>query len=79
MGFSGSVNGTPKNPGFLDFGVCQCKWALFLSPAISFWQEYVLIDKVIRISVWGHYRVVKPSQFPWHVMKSFQQSGLHSH
>ena len=27
MGFSGSVNGTTKNPGFLDFGFCQCKWA----------------------------------------------------
>ena len=26
MGFSGSVNGTTKNPGFLDFGFCQCKW-----------------------------------------------------
>ena len=29
MGFSGSVNGTTKNPGFLDFGFCQCKWAYF--------------------------------------------------
>ena len=29
MGFSGSVNGTTKNPGFLDFGFCQCKWALW--------------------------------------------------
>ena len=28
MGFSGSVNGTTKNPGVLDFGFCQCKWAL---------------------------------------------------
>ena len=27
MGFSGSVNGTTKNAGFLDFGFCQCKWA----------------------------------------------------
>ena len=27
MGFSGSVNGTTKNPGFLDFGFCQCNWA----------------------------------------------------
>ena len=27
MGFSGSINGTTKNPGFLDFGFCQCKWA----------------------------------------------------
>ena len=27
MGSSGSVNGTTKNPGFLDFGFCQCKWA----------------------------------------------------
>ena len=27
MGFSGNVNGTTKNPGFLDFGFCQCKWA----------------------------------------------------
>ena len=27
MGFSGSVNGTTKNPGFLDFGFCQCTWA----------------------------------------------------
>ena len=27
MGFSGSVNGTTKNPGFLDFGFYQCKWA----------------------------------------------------
>ena len=27
MGFSGSVNSTTKNPGFLDFGFCQCKWA----------------------------------------------------
>ena len=27
MGFSGSVNGTTKNPGFLDFGFCPCKWA----------------------------------------------------
>ena len=26
-GFSGSVNGTTKNPGFLDFDFCQCKWA----------------------------------------------------
>ena len=26
-GFSGSVNGTTKNPSFLDFGFCQCKWA----------------------------------------------------
>ena len=29
MGFFGSVNGTTKNPGFLDFGFCQCKWAYF--------------------------------------------------
>ena len=28
MGFSRSVNGTTKNPGFLDLGFCQCKWAL---------------------------------------------------
>ena len=28
MGYSGSVNSTTKNPGFLDFGFCQCKWAL---------------------------------------------------
>ena len=27
MGFSGSVNGTTKNPGFLDFVFCQCNWA----------------------------------------------------
>ena len=27
MGFSGSVNGTTKNPGFFNFGFCQCKWA----------------------------------------------------
>ena len=27
MGFSVSVNGTTKNPCFLDFGFCQCKWA----------------------------------------------------
>ena len=27
MGFSGGVNDTTKNPGFLDFGFCQCKWA----------------------------------------------------
>ena len=31
MGFSGSVNGTTKNPGFLDFGFCQCKWAYSLN------------------------------------------------
>ena len=31
MGFSGSVNGTTKNPGFLDFGFCQCKWASWLN------------------------------------------------
>ena len=30
MGFSGSVNGTTKNPGFLDFGFCQCKWAYYV-------------------------------------------------
>ena len=29
MGFSGSVNGTTRNPGFLDFGFCQCKWAYY--------------------------------------------------
>ena len=29
MGFSGSVNGRTKNPGFLDFGFCQCKWAYY--------------------------------------------------
>ena len=29
MGFSGSVNGTTKNPGFFYFGFCQCKWALW--------------------------------------------------
>ena len=29
MGFSGSVNGTTKNQGFLDFGFCQCKWAYY--------------------------------------------------
>ena len=28
---SGSVNGTTKNPGFLDFGFCQCKWAYWVS------------------------------------------------
>ena len=27
--FLGSVNSTTKNPGFLDFGFCQCKWAYF--------------------------------------------------
>ena len=26
MCFSGSVNSTTKNPGFLDFGFGQCKW-----------------------------------------------------
>ena len=30
MGFSGSVNGTTKNPGFLDFGFCQCKCGVVL-------------------------------------------------
>ena len=34
LGFSGSVNGTTKNPGFLDFGFCQCKWALILHFAL---------------------------------------------
>ena len=33
MGFSGSVNGTTKSPGFLDFGFCQCKWASCVSCA----------------------------------------------
>ena len=27
--FSGSVNGATKNLGFLYFGSCQCKWALY--------------------------------------------------
>ena len=27
--FLGSVNGTTKNPGFWDFGLCQCKWAFW--------------------------------------------------
>ena len=35
MGFSGSVNGTTKNPGFLDFGFCQYKWALNLKNKIQ--------------------------------------------
>ena len=35
MGFSGSVNGTTKNPGFLDFGFCQCKWAYSCKIEIS--------------------------------------------
>ena len=30
MGFSGSVNGTTKNPGFLDFGFCQCRFLLWV-------------------------------------------------
>ena len=36
MGFSGSVNGTTKNPGFLDFGFCQCKWAYSIYVLITF-------------------------------------------
>ena len=32
VGFSGSVNGTTKNPDFLEFGFCQCKWALMWNP-----------------------------------------------
>ena len=34
MGFSGSVNGTTKNPGFFYFGFCQCKWAYSLKFSI---------------------------------------------
>ena len=41
MGFSGSVNGTTKNPGFLDFGFCQCKWA--------YW-EYFPFQSLITLS-----------------------------
>ena len=46
MGFSGSVNGTTKNPGFLDFGFCQCKWA-------SCWVKHPLG----KSSVCGHDKV----------------------
>ena len=45
MGFSGSVNGTTKNPGFLDFGFCQCKWAycgILEFPNLCFLSFFVL-------------------------------------
>ena len=32
MGFPGSVNCATKNPGFLYFGFCQCKWAYRSKP-----------------------------------------------
>ena len=38
-GFFGSVNGTTKNPGFLDFGFCRCKWAYGYS---CVWMEELL-------------------------------------
>ena len=44
MGFSGSVNGTTKNPGFLDFGFCQCKWAF-----CSYW----LGPLCLHVGTWG--------------------------
>ena len=40
MGFSGCVNGTTKNPGFLDFGFCQCKWAYHHMTSCFVWDPY---------------------------------------
>ena len=51
MGFSGSVNGTTKNPGFLDFGFCQCKWAYFNPLKTS--PEYTLgLSSMVMEIVW---------------------------
>ena len=42
MGFSGSVNGTTKIPGFLDFGFCQCKWTYCDLDNLLPWQNFWL-------------------------------------
>ena len=59
MGFSGSVNGTTKNPGFLDFGFCQCKWA----SRISFRKRAVYQRKWLE----GHVAQPPKSQFRGHM------------
>ena len=46
MGFSGSVNGTTKNPGFLDFGFCQCKWAFSVTLVCT--REFLKVVKVLK-------------------------------
>ena len=50
IGFSGSVNGTTKNPGFLDFGFCQCNWAL--CPYIWPNKNHVRLDNEPLLSIW---------------------------
>ena len=50
MGFSGSVNGTTKNPGFLDFGFCQCKWAYVWHICKTLWG---VLKRKVRIMTWG--------------------------
>ena len=56
MGFSGSVNGTTKNPGFLDFGFCQCKWAYGCK---LYW---LLSQNKENPSIWS--QLVKPDNIP---------------
>ena len=47
MGFSGSVNGTTKNPGFLDFGFCQCKWAYFWFLSFFFFFFFLRVSSAV--------------------------------
>ena len=49
MGFSGSVNGTTKNPGFLDFGFCQCKWAYWY---LWYWTPGAVYPQAL-VMPWG--------------------------
>ena len=44
MGFSGSVNGTTKNLGFLDFGFCQFKWAYGVVGIIKWFTVHHVVD-----------------------------------
>ena len=54
MGFSGSVNGTTKNPGFLDFGFCQCKWAYncsFCCKILHHRKSYLSVFCLLRFDI----------------------------
>ena len=53
MGFSGSVNGTTKNPGFFYFGFCQCKWAYFC-PIDGSKKKWVKLLKLAQLLALHH-------------------------
>ena len=84
MGFSGSVNRTTKTPGFLDFGFCQCKWALsvhfefsnfILVSELPPWHVYAAINTPLTSYKYSH----KSDSTSHSLSLSYKLQGLYSH